>query len=60
MLEIPGVVIWDLLFGVLVTCSCDQDAGVDDQTAEILKCLFEAGDITRPEIWTEILGEVGW
>lgn len=59
MLEVAWLVIWNLLRGVLVTGSCDQDGGIDDQTAQILESLFEAGDIARPKIGAEILGKIG-
>lgn len=61
MFQIPRFIIWDLFLGVLITCSSDQDSGVDDQTAEIFERLFEAWNGTGvwPQVGTQILGEIG-
>jgi hypothetical protein len=60
MLEVARLVLWNLLLSVSVTCSGDKNRSVDDETTEIFKGLLEARNsgIGRPEIWTQVLGEV--
>lgn len=59
-LEVARFVFRNLLFGVPVTCSSHEDCSVNNKTTEVFKSLLEAGNsrIRRPDIWTQILGEV--
>lgn len=60
MLEVAGLVFWDLLLSIPVTCSGDENSGVDDETTEVFESLLEAGNsrIRRPKIRAQILGKV--